>query len=194
MNRKLLRITLIGLVALVALAAAWPALSAAVGFKVQTVKNVKTLGTQLDNTYYPGACEAPHAGVTLVVDYGSLRSGKPVVRCALHHGTDQLTGWSLFSAAGFKVAGTSDYPTGFVCRINGLPTPAQQDCLHTPTSVEGTWQYFTARQAGGWRFSMVGSAMNRPVCGEYQGWRFVRLSEGSGPHLPRFAPTPFVCD
>jgi hypothetical protein len=194
MNRKLLRITLIGLVALVALAATWPALSAAVGFKVQTVApdgGVVTSGTPAS---FSGACTNRDSGITLVVDYGSLRNGKPEVRCAINADKSTLTGWGLFAAAGFKVAGTSDYPIGFVCRINGLPTTAQQDCLHTPTSVEGTWQYFTARQAGGWRFSMVGSAMNRPVCGEYQGWRFVRLSEGSGPHLPRFAPTPFVCD
>jgi len=194
MNRKLLRITLIGLVALVALAAAWPALSAAVGFKVQTVKNVKTLGTQLDNTYYPGACEAPHAGVTLVVDYGSLRSGKPVVRCALHHGTDQLTGWSLFSAAGFKVAGTSDYPTGFVCRINGLPAQSQQDCLHTPTVAEGTWQYFVVGNSGSWKFSMMGAAMSHPKCGEVQGWRFVKISDGPGPYPPRATPKTAMCD
>ena len=193
MNRKLLRITLIGLVALVAFAAVWPALSGAVGLKVQTV-GVQPLGTSLDKTYYQGQCQSKRPGITLVVDYGSLKSGNPEIRCALPGETEKLTGWSLFLDAGIKVEGTSDYPTGFVCRINGLPTADKQDCLHTPTAGEGTWQYFTASKAGGWHFSMVGSAMSHPACGDYQGWRFVTLSDGSGPHLPRVTPKPIACD
>ena len=193
MNRKLLRITLIGLVALVAFAAAWPALSGAVGFKVQSVRTTP-LAAGLGHSNYRGECLGTKPGITLVVDYGALRSGQPEVRCAINRGSAELTGWSLFLSAGLKVTGTSDYPTGFVCRIDGLPSAAQQDCLHTPTTAEGTWQYFTASRTGGWHFSMVGSAMSHPKCGDYQGWRFVKNSDGNGPHLPRVTPKPFSCD
>lgn len=201
MNRKLLRMTLVGLVALVVLAAIWPSLSAAVGFKLENT------GEQHSNKYnqaISGACTPRHQGVTLVVDFGSLLpNSKPLVRCATSSKT-KLTGWTLFAASGFRVAGTSDYPTGFVCRINGYPTRAQQDCQHTPNSVEGTWVYYTAGSISSvpvaksffrtWHFSPMGASMSAPICGDYQGWRFVKLSDGKGPLLPRYSPRPFTCE
>jgi hypothetical protein len=198
MNRKFLRITLIGLIALAALASVWPAVSAGLGIKLDvkapTTSSANAGSNQLDRSKSRlGSCTTTHHGVTLVVDFGSSSDAQPLTVCAESSPAD---GWKLFKAAGVKVAGTAQYPVGFVCRINDYPSLADQDCEQTPTAAEGSWVYFTASAKTNfhdWRFSMVGASMNRPECGDVQGWRFVKASDGSNTKYPRVKPEPFKC-
>jgi len=183
MTRRLLRITLIGLVALVALAAVLPSLSAAVGLNISFDEPTATSGISV-------AGECTHEGVTLVIDYGLEADRKPEVLCAKGFNG---TGWELFNAVSRKVEGTQQYPTGFVCRVNGYPSDAEQDCANTPTRKQGTWTYFNmaAGQKPGWRFSMQGAGVRNPECGSVEGWVF---SSSSTPlNHPRVAPQPFIC-
>jgi len=194
MNRKFLRITLIGLIALAALASVWPALSAGLGIKLSVGRQSESSAGPGLNEQHSGACTIERPGVTLVVDFGSESNAKPQTYCA---DSTPATGWDLFKAAGVEVSGTSQYPVGFTCRINGFPSRAQQDCQHTPTDSEGSWVYFTASakdEYPGWRFSMIGSSMVHPSCGDYQGWRFVKGGYGSTDKFPRVKPEPFSCD
>ena len=204
MNRKFLRATLIGLIALAALASVWPALSAGLGIKFSVGSQPSASGdgvTQSGNT--AGTCTIDRPGVTLVIDFGSTSKAMPRTYCAE---SNPATGWDVFKSAGATVSGTSQYPVGFTCRINGFPSPAQQDCQHTPTNQEGSWVYYTATAQGGsaqggtaqgnsheWRFSMIGSSMVHPHCGDYQGWRFEKGGYGVADKLPRVKPEPFQC-
>lgn len=183
MTRRLLRITLIGLVALVALAGILPALSAAVGLKISFSEPAATNGSTI-------AGECTQAGVTLVIDYGIKANKELEVLCAKGFNG---TGWELFNAVNRKATGTQQYPTGFVCRINGYPSEAEQDCSSTPTRKQGTWTYFNipSGEKPLWRFSMQGAGARTLKCGSVEGWVF---SSSSSPlNHPRVAPTPFTC-
>lgn len=192
MTRRLLRATLIGLIGLVALAAVWPVLSAAIGFKMEVLPGSKT---SLSNTAAPESRACSQSGVTLVIDYGTQSTKPAKVSCVkgIDGSNATATSWDLLAAAGLKVQGTLQYPTGFVCRINGYPNKQQQDCLSTPTRRKGTWAYFVMAPDSKpvWRFAMQGAASRKPICGSVEGWVF---SSSSHPlNHPRITPKPFVC-
>jgi hypothetical protein len=192
MTRRLLRITLIGLVAIVAFAGAWPGISTALGIKVTVNQDTEQ---QLNQAKSPlvGVCK--ETGVTLVIDYG-ISADKPeevtCVRDFAGPGGD-ATSWDLFRLAKIQVEGTQQYPTGFVCRINNVPSMKEQDCTGTPTRKQGTWAYFymAAGTKPVWRFAMQGSASRKPECGSVEGWVF---SSSSAPlSKPRVTPKPISC-
>jgi hypothetical protein len=113
--------------------------------------------------------------------------------------SNERTGWQLFKATEVEVAGTSDYPVGFACRIAGWPTPDKQPCTSTPTYAQGHWAYFYADTAssGKWVFSGAGSAMRKPVCGSADAWLFVTgdATNGTEAHaVPSVMPKVFSCN
>ena len=123
-------------------------------------------------SYHEGACTK--AGVTLVVDFGIASDKEPIIRCA----TDFAgTGWDLFAATDIKVAGTLQYPTGFVCRIENWPI--EEDCRNTPTVAAGTWVYFLPSKSSAteWSMSGTGASTHRPGCGSSEGWLFISGDE-----------------
>lgn len=189
MNRKLLRTTLIGLVLLAAIATVWPALSSAVGLKLDWGSQTKPTG---EVASAKGACAIK--GVTVVVDFGTS-SKKPIRASCVGTVTDPLTGWEYISLFDHKVQGTTQYPTGFVCRIDGYPSVAKQDCQHTPTYAEGNWAYYQASvtSGGAWKPSPVGAAMTHPSCGSFEGWRFIEAGQSTSQESPRFEAKPFEC-
>ena len=65
------------------------------------------------------ACSAT-AGVTVIVDFTHFSGGKIERGCAAGHPANALA----LHAAGFTTAGTAQYGDAFLCRIDGLPTPA----------------------------------------------------------------------
>jgi len=195
MNRKLLRATLAGLVLLVAAGAALPWLLSVVGVKV-TLQQPQTSAPQPE--FRSGACRVPGVGTTIVVDFGPESNKPTLVRCALGFGQSKTdTGWRLFEATGIPVAGTTQYPTGFVCRVAGYPSEASQTCDSTPTEAEGTWVYFSSDTQSAihetWRFRMQGAEMTHPSCGSWEGWRFVTPNDGPNDRVPRVKPEPIAC-
>jgi hypothetical protein len=134
-------------------------------------------------------CQA--SGVSLVIDYGET-SGKPLeVRCVQDF---EGTGWQLFESASVAVAGTSEYPNSFVCRINNFPGAESEDCLGTPSPSEGSWVYYFANEETNfqWNRSGQGAAAREPKCGDYEGWKF----SGSTQELatpPNFKPKRLLC-
>lgn len=182
MTRKLLRVTLIGLVALVALGALLP------GFLSMSVSNYSANGSQSPwGKPVNGECNLP--GVTLVIErYPD--SGSTKAHCVPGF---KGTGWQLFAGAGIEVQGTTQYPAGFVCRIAGYPAEALESCTNTPNGRVGTWSYFyaTAQDGGKWHLSMQGAAQRQPPCGSVEAWVF---SRGATPPLkPQFEPHPISC-
>jgi hypothetical protein len=116
--------------------------------------------------------------VTLVVDFGK-QSRRPIRVIAVNDIAQTLTGWNLFSLAKLKVQGTTQYPRGFVCRIEGWPTAKQQDCSSTPSFRSGHWAYYVTnfQLGGGWLLSGQGAGSHIPDCGGYEGWSWISDSQ-----------------
>ena len=169
--RNNLRVAFIGLLTLVIMGAIWSA------FSTPRTGNGGTTAAK---------------SVTLVVDFGK-HSNRPVKSFALDDLPATVKGWDLFAAANLQVEGTSQYPTGFVCRISGWPAKANQDCEDTPTYNEGHWAYYvTGEELGsGWMLSGLGAAMHSPNCAGYEGWSWVDPGAESSP--PRFKPAIRAC-
>lgn len=130
--------------------------------------------------------------VTLVIDYGAT-SGRSIDVIDLNQVTNAATGWDVLLDAQAKVQGTDQYPTGFVCRINGWPTAADQDCRETPKANQGHWAYFVSNlQLGkGWILSGQGASAHIPDCGGFEGWSWVAAGETATP--PRYSVSTRGC-
>lgn len=115
-------------------------------------------------------------GVTVVVDFTAFGGGVQV-RCALG---DPATGLAALQGAGFAVTGTARFGLAFVCRINGLPTPAADACFSTPPPT-AFWAYWHAPAGGSWSFSTVGAASYNPAPGTVEGWAF---GANAAPSIP----------
>jgi hypothetical protein len=162
-----LRMVLIALVVLVA-----------IGSMVSTIPSEDQTSA---GKFIEGQCQENH-GVSLVVDFGTSSNREAIELCALDF---KQTGWDIFAAVGLEVEGTSEYPTGFVCRLAGWPTLEEQPCSKTPTGAQGSWAYFSAAEDKGWQFSGQGAAMRKPTCGTVEGWRFVESGEVASQSWPR---------
>ena len=132
-------------------------------------------------------------GTTLVVDFGDQIAASTITKCISNFNG---SGWQLLKAAGFEVAGTSEYPDSFVCRINNFPNSKAEDCVGTPGSSGGRWVYFyssvtTGNATKSWSRSPVGAAARKPKCGEFEGWLFI--TEKADRKVPAITPKPFSC-
>jgi hypothetical protein len=107
-------------------------------------------------------CTAP--SVAVVVDFSHFGGG--IQRGCVPSGR---TGLQVLAAA-FAVTQVQREP-GFVCRINGLPTKAQDACINTPPS-NAFWAYFHGRAGSDWVLSAAGAANYTPPPGTVEGWAF----------------------
>ena len=160
--------------------------------------------TNVETASSANACDSGNPGVTLVVDFGAEANRPALIKCAVGFNlasnsvSNELNGWQVFEAAGVKVEGTDDFPTGFVCRIEGFPTVANQPCDKTPSYASGHWAYFyaAAGQGKSWQFSGTGATNRKPVCGGVEGWLFVKGDASTGNEssvVPSVAPKAFKC-
>lgn len=127
----------------------------------------------------PQAHAADCAGVTVVVDFGSLGGG---VRTGCAPG-DPASGAAALSGAGFGYTYAARQP-GFVCRINGLP--ADDPCV-TTSPPTAHWSYWHAQPGGSWTYSGAGASGRDPAPGGVEGWAF---GAGAPPSVPPPAPAP----
>ena len=170
--RLLVRVTLIGLVGLVALGL-W--LNQGNPTKTKPVSEVAE-----------GACVS--AGNTVVIDYGKTSSLPVEVNCVKGFSGSS---WNLLKTVG-SVTGTQKYPVGFVCRINNFPGEAQDQCIDTPGLTSGSWAFFIATKDS-WEYSAFGAATHKVKCGTAEGWRFLAKDENLNTP-PRVKPTVINCE
>mgnify|MGYP000069397366 FL=1 len=170
------RAVLISLIAIVAVS----------GLVVPNLQNGPTTNSNSAN----GACTKQ--GTTLIVDFGKESNLAPIQKCVV---ANELSGWQFLQHAGLQVAGTSEYPNSFVCRINDWPSQKVEDCAGTPGLVGGSWVYFYSKPGSdGWLRSPVGAATRKPICGEVEGWLFVnQLTDDKKFAMPTITPRPFIC-
>jgi hypothetical protein len=164
-----LRLALMLLIALVAVGGVWSGLNSP---------------QSSDNS---SATVGPLKSATLVVDFGS-DSGRETKVIQLADLPNAATGWDLLVRADVAVQGTDQYPTGFVCRIDGWPTEQAEACDETPAYSDGHWAYFVTSKklGGGWLLSGQGAATHVVECGGFEGWKWVGPNDDSTP--PRVSP------
>jgi hypothetical protein len=110
------------------------------------------------------AC-TPTSGVSVVVDFGPY--GGAAVECAPG---DPPTGLEALADAGFTWEGTRQFGS-FVCRIDGLPTPDDDQCVRTPPA-DAYWSYWRSELGGRWTYAPIGADVTDPKPGEVDGWAF----------------------
>lgn len=172
--RGLVRLSLIGLVALVAL-----------GFWLQQSKPENQ--PEQEVIVSQGACAT--AGINLVVDFGSDSDANLIQKCVQNFAG---TSWKLLTTAGLTVSGTEKYPSSFLCRINGFPNEESEKCVDTPGLKNGSWAFFIANDSG-WQYSSFGAASHRAKCGTSEGWRFLLPNEKLDTY-PRAKPIIKTCE
>lgn len=124
-----------------------------------------------------GASERPVAcprgkGVTVLVDYGPATR----VKCATG---DPSSGLDALRRAGFTVVMVQRFP-GAVCRINGVPSRAQDACVVMPPTTR-YWSYWHGARGGRWTYSTSGPGSYNPKPGTVEGWSF---GAGKPPSTP----------
>jgi hypothetical protein len=102
--RSFVRLSLIGLVALVA-----------IGFAV-TQQQSDGDKDKPQVKVSTGMCS--DVGTSLVVDFGTNQNAPLIEKCVRDFSGYS---WDLFEVADIEVAGTDKYPVGFVCRIENFP-------------------------------------------------------------------------
>lgn len=166
------------------------ALTVAIGVRVALTSSASSSGAIEQSTDSNTGVQSN--SVQLVVDFGN-ESGREIISKRVENFTG--TGWELLLAAGLDPEGTGDYPTGFVCRLDGWPSPDLQDCSDTPTPTEGTWGYFVTNSEIGksWIIAGVGSNMHRPKCGEAEAWVWIPSGKSISDVRPGIEPETIDC-
>ena len=174
--RLFVRLSLLGLVALVA-----------IGFAINQLQQ-KPDGSQgqAKVTVSVGQCAA--SGTTLVVDFGTNQTRTVIEKCVTNFSG---TSWDFFEAAEVSIEGTEKYPVGFLCRVESFPNQATERCLDTPGANSGSWAYYTAGD-GTWKYSTFGAATHKVHCGVAEGWRYLEKGEGTS-LVPKVTPKKYVC-
>lgn len=163
--RLSLRSVLIALIALVA-----------VGGLIAALDSKRSVSNALSST--------GKGSVQLVVEFGKDSNMRNIdVQVTDFAGT----GWQLLEQAGFDVEGTADYPTSFVCRLDGWPTHQMEPCVNGPYGRTGHWSYWVtnAELGNGWIMSGIGAAAHRSKCGQSEAWIWVPAGEGSDQAKPK---------
>jgi hypothetical protein len=123
---------------------------------------------------------APCAGVMVVVDFGHW-GGAVEQHCV----ANPSNGLDALHEAGFSTSGTLKEGPAFVCRIDGLPTKADDACVVDPPTT-AYWGYYWAHPGdASWTYSDTGATGRTPPAGTIDAWAFGANA------LPRISPTAF---
>ena len=116
--------------------------------------------------------------MTVIVDERGIGGEKVYAGCASGEQSDAL---QALKDAGFTPEGTANYGLAFICRIDGEPTVAEQDCDSTPPA-DAYWSYWRGKPGGQWSYSAYGatSPKTRSPVNSVEGWAF---GEGSSPRV-----------
>ena len=174
--RSFVRISLIGLVALVA-----------IGFAFNQ-QQTNGDGDEVLPTVTSVLCI--DKGTSLVIDFGTDQNEDLIEKCVQNF---EGNSWDLFEAAGVIVTGTEKYPVGFVCRIQDFPSAANEPCKETPGTTNGSWAYFLSNENGVWEYSPIGASTHKVQCGVSEGWRFLLPGEDVQTP-PRVTLKNYVCN
>ncbi len=97
---------------------------------------------------------ADAGGVSVVVDFKSLGGGAQSV-CDPDGGGQKAA--ALFTGNGYELTYVQRTP-GFVCRVQGLPTPEDDPCVNTPPANAYWNLWWSDGKTGKWTYSSLGAA------------------------------------
>jgi hypothetical protein len=103
-------------------------------------------------------------------------------------GATPTTGYDALHHAGFTTAADDEDGPAFVCRIDDLPSPAQQSCARTPPT-SASWSYWHADPGqNSWSFSELGAMSTHPQPGSADAWVYGSTVGGGQHGQPSFSP------
>jgi hypothetical protein len=113
------------------------------------------------------ACTA-NSGVTVIVDFTHFH-------LAIERGCAPgrpATALAALQSAGFSTAGTAQYGDAFLCRINNLPSSANEACSQTPPA-SSSWSFYWAHPTDtDWTYSDSGVTGYQPAAGSLLAFAF----------------------
>ena len=111
--------------------------------------------------------------VPIVLEFGSL-DGEDRILCA----PDAVgeTGLEALDEVGLEIAETSA-ATPMVCRIEGLPTPAQEKCGNA-LNGPGYWAFLVAKEGQDWGYASVGLQEYELAEGDFVALRHHLMADG----------------
>jgi hypothetical protein len=119
------------------------------------------------------------SGVVIVVDFSAF--GGAINRQCYPDITASTTAYGAMNAEGFTTQGDSHDGDAFVCRINDLPSPAQDPCVDTPPT-SAYWAFWIANPGqASWSVSPLGAMSLAPKPGSTELWWF---GNGASPPFP----------
>lgn len=92
------------------------------------------------------------AGVNVVVDFNGLGGG--VQKGCDPNGAGRSAD-RVFEAAGFNLTRVANSP-GFVCRVEGKPSPSQEACANTPPANAYWGLFWSDGKSGRWTYATTG--------------------------------------
>ena len=116
----------------------------------------------------------PCTGVTVVVDFGTFKKA-PIHACAVAGpATDVLT------AAHIATAGSADYGDQAICRVDDLPSPADESCAKLPS--DAYWALWVRdSSAAKWEYAQVGVTALQLTAGQSLGLVYTHGSDSTPP-------------
>ena len=119
-------------------------------------------------------------GVSVVVDFHELGGG---VQTACDAGGVGRTAYAQLKDVGHRLEHVQRTP-GFVCRIDGLPSPADDPCVNTPPA-DAYWSlWWSDGKSGKWTYASQAASSLKVPAGGYVGMSW----QGSGAKSPPGAP------
>ncbi len=133
-----------------------------------------------------GPC-SPGTGVTIVVDRNPGDNVDGAEYCASSSGGKTVK--VAMEAAPVSKEEVSSEP-GFVCRIEGHPSPSTQSCAETPPA-EAYWRlYWSNGRSTSWSASSYGYAALKVPTGGSVGWAYQGGGSGAPDQAPAVRPAP----
>lgn len=129
-------------------------------------------------------------GVSVVVDFGLLAT-EGFRACAPLAPEASMTALEVLAAAGVDVAGTAQWGTAFICRVEGRPAATEEihlpgggtvleSCSRTP-SQQAYWSLWSATGTGDWLYATSGAGDLQLDAGDVVGLAFTTGTAAAGP-------------
>ncbi len=151
------------------------------GFAVAAATVLVAAATAVLPTAPAHAALCGGSGVNVIASFGALGGGTQT-GCAASGGGSSA--WQISVAAGFPLEQPQRQP-GFVCRVRGLPTKADEPCVNTPPADAYWGLFWSDGKSATWHYSTLGAAALKVPEGGSVGWAW---QDGGARDLPAMAP------
>ena len=133
-----------------------------------------TTGSSSTPSATASASSGPCKDVTVIVDFGTLQHSA-VKACA-----PAGTAAEVLKAAHIDTAGTADYGDAVICRVDELPSVADESCAKLPSTAY--WAMWVKPSAGGkWDYAQEGVQTQALTAGQFLGLVYTAGTDSTQP-------------